>query len=273
MSFRPAWWIRFMAWIWPFSRIGARLFALPVVGRLLAFLTLPLFSRKRQSLTYVPINRDLSGGASVFLPREITADFIGRSAHRAIIRQCTCRLDRGCADHDVDIGCMLLGDGAAEIDGRIARHVSTTEALEHLDRALEGGLMPLVGRAPIDNHIWGVRNRGRLLTICFCCRCCCTILGAGRSLPQIIHDAIVPPEGVSIRTDPVRCTGCGACVTECFMGALSLAEGTILRDSSRCKGCGRCAAVCPEQAIAVTIDHQTARSEMITRIKRYVDFE
>ena len=262
-----------MAWIWPLSRIGARLYTVPVVGRLLILATLPLFSPKRQTLTYIPINRDLSGSASLFLPREIVADLIERSAHRAVIHRCTCRVARTCADHDVDIGCMLLGDGAAEIDESIARHVSTGQALQHLDRALGNGLMPLVGRAPIDNHIWGVRNRGRLLTVCFCCRCCCTVLVSGRYLPRAVHDSIVAPEGVSVLTDESRCTGCGQCVGECFMGALSLVDGTALRDTSRCKACGRCAAVCPADAITVTIDHETARARMVGRIRKYVNFE
>jgi ferredoxin len=273
MSFRPRWWIAFMAWIWPATRIAARVYTVPLVGRLLTFLTLPLFSPGKQSLTYVPINQEIPGEASVPLPREIVADLIGRSVHRAIIHRCTCRLDRSCPDHDIDIGCMLMGEGATEIDEGIARHVSVDEALAHLDRALADGLMPLVGRAPIDNMIWGVKNRGKLLTVCFCCRCCCTILGAGRYLPQIIHSSIVAAEGVSVMTDPGRCTGCGACVRECFMGALSPAGGKVVRDATRCKACGRCAAVCPEGAITVTIDHKTARTALPGRIGKFVDFE
>ncbi len=57
------------------------------------------------------------------------AYYHGRS-HRRVVPprrlsiDCTCRMDRECVDHDAGVGCMLLGDGAAEIDGRIARHVT-----------------------------------------------------------------------------------------------------------------------------------------------------
>ncbi len=120
----------------------------------------PLFGpRNRASPTCRSTGSCRRGRPSSSRARSL-ADLIGRSAHRAIIHQCTCRLDRGCADHDTGIGCMLLGDGAAEIDGRIARHVSTREALDHLDRALEDGLMPLVGRAPIDNSYLGGAKPG-----------------------------------------------------------------------------------------------------------------
>ena len=272
MTFRPAWWIRFLARIWPLSRISARMYPVPLLGRLLTFVTLPLFSPRKQSLTYIPINREVSGRLSAFLPRTITADLIMQSSHRAVIHGCTCRMDRECVDHDAGVGCMLLGDGAAEIDGRIARHVTKEEALAHLDRALANGLMPLVGRAPIDNYMWGVANRGRLLTVCFCCRCCCTILGSGRYLPAGIHTSIMPLPGVTVTTNAAACTGCGACVRECFMGALAVVDEVAVRDGSRCKACGRCAAVCPGGAITVTVDAETAGPEVTARIGKYVDF-
>jgi Pyruvate/2-oxoacid:ferredoxin oxidoreductase delta subunit len=272
MSFRPAWWIRFLSMIWPLTRLAGRVYDAPLVGRLLAFLTLPLFSPHKQSLTYIPINHEISGGRSTPLPRAITAGLIAESSHRAIIHHCTCRMDRGCADHDAGLGCMLLGDGAAEIDAKIARHVTKEEALAHLDRALANGLMPLVGRAPIDNYMWGVANRGRLLTVCFCCRCCCTILGAGRYLPAEIHESIMPLPGVTVTTNAAACFGCEECVRECFMGALALVDGIAVRDESRCKCCGRCASVCIAKAIEVTVDDKTARADVIARIGRYVDF-
>lgn len=273
VSYRPRWWIALVAVVWPLSHIGARAYRVPVVGRALTWLTLPLFSPKRQSLTYVPINEKVARADSVPVPRVIVADLIEKSSHHTIIRQCTCRLEKGCADHNTDIGCMLMGDGAAEIDGKIARHVTKAQALAHLDRALADGLMPLVGRAPIDNYIWGVRNRGRLLTVCFCCRCCCTILDAGRHLPGEIHRSIVRLEGVSIETDQGGCTLCGTCVRECFMGALSIADGALSRDEALCKGCGRCAAVCPAGAITVSADASAARKGILSRIRGFVDFE
>jgi UDP-glucose 4-epimerase len=169
---------------------------------------------------------------------------------------------------------MLLGDGSSEIGANIARQVSADEALSYLDDVLKDGLIPLVGRAPIDNLLYGVSFRGKLLTICFCCRCCCTILKSGRYLPKEIHESLVPLEGVKIVTDPNLCTLCGLCVDECFMDALSIVDGSIVRDGDRCKACGRCITVCPEGAIGAEVDNtENTIKEIVDRIREFVDFE
>ena len=54
-------------------------------------------------------------------------------------------------------------------------YVATKEqALEHTRKAIENGLIPLIGRNVAeaeDGH--GVRDTGRFLSGCFCCECCC----------------------------------------------------------------------------------------------------
>lgn len=274
MSRRPKWWLNFIALIWPLTWLSGRVYSWPILGTLLKYASLPLFSKKRQNLTYIPINEDVSGTGSTYLPREIVAELIRMSSNRSIINHCTCRLDRSCKEHPIDYGCMLLGDGALEIGPNIGRQVSIDEALSYLDDVLKDGLIPLVGRAPIDNLLYGVSFRGKLLTICFCCRCCCTILRSGRYLPREIHESLVPLEGVKIVTDPELCTLCGLCVEECFMDALSIVDGGIVRDGERCKACGRCITVCPEGAIDAEVDNtENTIKEIVERIKGFVDFE
>lgn len=53
------------------------------------------------------------------------------------------------------------------------------------------------------------------------------------------------------RVDAGRCTGCGACVNVCPMGAVSL-WGVARVDSTRCAGCGLCVDHCPVGAISLT---------------------
>ena len=45
-----------------------------------------------------------------------------------------------------------------------------------------------------------------------------------------------------------RCTGCGACVGVCPVGAVSLENGTAVTDRSLCAGCGACIEACPTHA-------------------------
>lgn len=50
-----------------------------------------------------------------------------------------------------------------------------------------------------------------------------------------------------------KCRGCSACVKGCPMGALSMLNGTAVRDESKCNGCGRCVNLCKSGAIDVQL--------------------
>lgn len=45
------------------------------------------------------------------------------------------------------------------------------------------------------------------------------------------------------------CVNCGACESECPVGAISEGDGKRVIDASACASCGSCAAVCPSEAI------------------------
>lgn len=47
------------------------------------------------------------------------------------------------------------------------------------------------------------------------------------------------------------CTGCGACVSACKFGAVSLKDGAAVVDEAACTGCGACARACPQQIIHI----------------------
>jgi dihydropyrimidine dehydrogenase (NAD+) subunit PreA len=77
----------------------------------------------------------------------------------------------------------------------------------------------------------------------------------GLALPKITtHQALTRNTRVGPSVDPGRCTSCGRCVIACRDGgyhALSLQNGTVVRDLSRCDGCSLCFHVCPEGAISL----------------------
>jgi len=45
------------------------------------------------------------------------------------------------------------------------------------------------------------------------------------------------------------CVGCGICVEECPVGAMSLSDGKAQIDDEKCIRCARCHDVCPEGAV------------------------
>jgi Fe-S-cluster-containing hydrogenase component 2 len=49
--------------------------------------------------------------------------------------------------------------------------------------------------------------------------------------------------------DVARCTGCGACVEVCPVGAIALADGKACVNEETCIGCEACIGACPESAI------------------------
>ena len=56
-------------------------------------------------------------------------------------------------------------------------------------------------------------------------------------------------DGQIVWVDVTRCTGCGACVEVCPVGAIALVDGKARVDEELCTGCGACVDACPEGAI------------------------
>ncbi len=273
MSKRPEWWLTVLAKVWPITWISARATTWPVIGWFVKKASLPFFSGKNLNITYLPINEEIKG-TSTLLPVTIVEELIKRSSHRVIIKKCTCRDARQCKNHPIEYGCTLLGEGTREIDPRIARHVSKDEAIAHLHKTIEDGLVPMIGRVRIDNIIWGVRDEGNLLTICHCCHCCCTILTSGRYLPQEMAASLVPLKGLRIAVDYDACNLCSTCIEACPMIAISMNGGQITHDMSKCIGCGRCITVCPERAVSAEIDDiDEAIRELTSRIGKLASIE
>ena len=79
-----------------------------------------------------------------------------------------------------------------------------------------------------------------------------------RACPEIFFDA-------------ASCAGCGACVTACPEGHVSLRGGVAWTDRDGCTGCGRCALVCPARARAV-VGRRWGLDELLSEIDRDVLF-
>jgi heterodisulfide reductase subunit A len=77
------------------------------------------------------------------------------------------------------------------------------------------------------------------------------VAAAGRILGGLQPGAKLLVEPMAAEVDPVRCCGCGACVTSCAFDAVrrDAATGKARVEPLHCRACGGCAAACPTGAM------------------------
>lgn len=230
----------------------------------------PWFSARGLNVSCLPVNEDIVLGDDVVMPVQLLYDLIDEASHRVIVDFCACREAMSCARYPKERGCLMMGDAALEIHESVRREVTPAEAREHTRLAVEEGLVPFVGKARIDNIVFGVRDNRRLLSVCFCCECCC-ISRFARNVPASHRtDNVHRLEGLSVGVTDA-CDGCGACARDCFLEAVEMRGGRAWITEG-CAGCGRCAALCPGGAITLTLDNPAFIEEARSRIESLVDF-
>lgn len=210
---------------------------------------------KESSLKVRDIPLDLAAPEreDTVLPSEVIRHFIERSKHHFVMDNCICRASAQCQDYPRELGCIFLGKAVLNIDSRLGRLVSKEEALAHLDRCEEAGLVHLIGRNKLDSMWTSGKPKEDLMTICNCCPCCCL----WKMLPQLdprISSKMKRLPGVRLTVDGEKCTGCGICAEGCYVKAISVESSKAAIDQAMCKGCARCAHLCPEKAITLHLE-------------------
>ncbi|MHA1724815.1 MAG: DUF362 domain-containing protein [Promethearchaeota archaeon] len=220
---------------------------------------------------YIPINQSLGTYENQTLPIKIIRNFIEKASNILILNQCGCRKYHGCKDYDVNIGCIYMGDDIKKIKMLEGKHHLATkeEALEHVQRAVDNGLIPLIGRAMDEAVGFGVEDTGHFMSMCFCCPCCCTNV-KNTKYGTISINFFRKIEGLKISVDPDLCTGCGTCLESCVFDALKVDEIAII-DEEKCMGCGRCEKACLTDAISLKITDPRDIDELIEKIESHVD--
>lgn len=267
---RPLWLVRLLKLTFPQRRLAAAATNLPLLGG-----ALHRWLFEGDDLFYLPgdrvlrVNEPVPLGGDLVLPSQVVEHFIEAASYHWIMDSCICRDAEECADYPIDLGCLFLGEAAAGINSRLGRRVTRAEALEHVRRCREAGLVHLIGRNRLDTVWLGVGPGDRLLTVCNCCPCCCL----WRILPHVsdeIRAGLTRLPGLHVSVTD-RCTGCGVCASGvCFVDAITLSdERAVIADI--CRGCGRCVAVCPQDAIEMTIEGEGVVDAAIQRISSLVD--
>ncbi len=220
-------------------------------------------------MTWLPINKNIEGGDGIALPEEVIDRIIEKSNYLVRIDFCACRIAYKCDNYPSEIGCLFMGESAKKISKKMAREVSVEEAKAHARKAVESGLVPIIGEARADHDLLNIPAEHKLMTLCFCCECCCVARFFANGPEDIITGITQPVEGLSIEvTDD--CNGCGTCVSKCYLKAISIKNGRSVK-SGYCRLCGRCASACPQNAIKLKLDNPKAVDDVVSRVLARVD--
>jgi ferredoxin len=264
------WFVELVKMSFPGRFLLARMTHAPVFGKVIDHL---LF--RGDDIVYLPRDQVLQIGASVerpdemVLPSQVLERFIAKANYHWVMNACICRDANHCEDYLIDLGCLFLGEAVLGINPKLGRRVSKEEALAHVRRCREAGLVHLIGRNKLDTVWMGIGPGDKLLTICNCCPCCCL----WRVLPDLvpwIGDKVTRMPGVTVSVTD-GCIGCGTCTQEvCFVDAIRL-QGERAVISEACRGCGRCVSVCPQEAIELVIEDEGFMEKTVQRIAPLVD--
>lgn len=143
-----------------------------------------------------------------------------------------------------EVGLILASDNAVALDAVIAKMMGCEPGLlRFLQKAKEMGLG--------DYDLGRIEIMGELIQL------------PDFKLPPLGGEAILQNEAIqslicqkaSLRpqADPELCTGCGTCVDQCPVSALSMQADLPQVDADTCITCFCCQEICPEKAITLTI--------------------
>ncbi len=231
----------------------------------------PWMNPKKNSMSYIPVNKSLGERTDTVLPAQVVHDFIDDADIHVIMDSCGCRLANKCEHHTHDIGCLFMGETALKMPHGVSRRVTKEQAHTHVERAVSVGLIPMTGKVRVDNFIFLTPDQSKLLSVCFCCHCCC-MLTSFKHVPADHLDGIMQRiEGLEIQVSD-DCVGCGTCVEFCGFDAITIENGKAVH-SDQCRGCGRCETRCPANAVTITINNPHVDQDIKNRISQYVDFK
>lgn len=260
----------------------AKLTKFPVFGRMIEFaffedddiIILPMESalaKNREPSRKISLNIAVEL-ESIVLPSKIIEHFIEKSRYHFIMNHCICRESNSCKDYPHELGCIFLGRGVLKIDSRLGRLATKEEALEHLRKCREAGLVHLIGRNKIDAMVFSNSPKEDLLSICSCCPCCCL----WKMIPYLsnkIGSTVTRMPGIRVEVEQNLCTGCGRCVSKqiCFVNAIKIQGERASINQNLCKGCARCVEFCTNRAMKLVIEDENFMKSSIERIAPLVD--
>ncbi len=242
---------------------------------------IPMTSPNKNNMTYLPNSRNIiddtprtvavneSAGniSSEIIPRRILDDLIDVNSTHVIMDKCICRTGFKCQNFTNEIGCLFMGETAKKLPRGLGRKVTKEAAHQHVSRASEIGLVAMVGKVNVDNLGFLTPDTKELLSICFCCHCCC-MMGFYKHDTEHLKKLFKPIEGIQVNTT-YKCIGCGSCVETCIFDNIINKNG-ITFHLDNCSGCGRCEATCENGGVEIRLDNPNYVEDVKNRIGSFL---
>ncbi len=240
--------VNFMVWLsWPIIRAGKKYSNVPV----LKWVINPFFRRPYNEVTSVPISVNIKLPESVPLPRATMEKLVSKIDDKFVLNECICRHHNKVPTGDRGIGCIVLGPAIKRINPSNGRRITTKEAIDHIRRAGNMGLIANIAHVWIDPLAYWLSFKD-LMFICFCDDVNCLYRTHMKNRGPNLDNAYKKLPGITVRVDPKMCDGCEICADKCFVAAIDMKNGKAAIGTD-CKGCGRCVEVCPRNAITLKL--------------------
>ena len=142
---RPVWFVKLIQRFFPQRFALARLTRLSFLGKVVDHGLFDgdniIYLPKDGSVESIQIHESIRTQGDIVLPSQVVEYFIDKSNYHWIMNFCICRDSDGCQDYPVELGCLFLGEAVLNIRSEYGRLVSKDEALEHVRRCQEAGLV------------------------------------------------------------------------------------------------------------------------------------
>lgn len=268
---RPLWFVKLLKKAFPNVKMIAKLTNIPLLNKIFDYL---LF--RGDDIIYlpkdklIPIGKDIVKPDNYVLPSQVLEYFVQKANYHWIMDFCICRSSMQCEDYSIDLGCLFLGKGILDINPQLGKRVSKREALHHIKKCGEAGLVYMIGKNMLDKQWLGVKHGENLLSICFCCPCCC-LWRITPILDKEIGSKVKKMPGVNVEVDNEICTLCGKCLQDvCFVNAIEKHNEKIII-TDECRGCSRCVEICPQNAMELKISDKSYVSKSIAELDKIID--
>ncbi|HUU77190.1 MAG TPA: 4Fe-4S binding protein [candidate division Zixibacteria bacterium] len=271
---RPKWFINLLKKLFPFRFFLARFTKIPGLRKIADYMLfhedeIYMIPKDKISKT-ISINEKINLPDNLAIPSQIIEYFIEKANYHWIMNFCLCRTAAKCKNYPSELGCLFLGEAVLNIDPTFGKIVNKEEALEHIKKCREAGLVHIIGRNKIDTQWLDVGPGRKLMTICNCCECCCL----WKILPNLankISRKLTAMPGLKVIIND-KCTGCGTCLEDvCYVKAIKMVRDKAQINESLCRACGRCIERCPNSAIELIITDPEYIEKTINRISSVVD--